>query len=227
MQKWTYPIEHENNRLTNNLIFSWLDKYCPPEEWCIEISGGEPGVYPEIEELVIGLAERGYYGLIKTNGTRVIPQSDNFKRISAWHKCRGLDNPPEYYDTILIIKNPSDCWREKKQYCIDRKIPFKEVIFRDYSIPLEEREVDEEDVALENTFIKNWTVLYSSGQLAKCYSYENIPEITVQNMSPPPQIDIQENCPYCCNVKGFEIFLTDELMQMLTERRDKNILQES
>jgi len=214
-----YPIIDEKNCLTNNLIFSWLDVYCPPDEWCIEISGGEPGVYPEIKELVNGLTERGYYGLIKTNGTRPIPYSSSFKRIAAWHQCRSINNPPEYYDTILIIKNPDDCWEDKVKYCIDHGIPYREVIFRD---PENRNPTDE--VAVNNTFIKNWTVLYSNGQLSKCYGYENIPELTVQNMSPPPQIDIWKSCSLCINVKGFEIFIPDDLKQMLAVRRDKNIL---
>jgi len=217
MKKWTYPIDDERNRLNNNLIFSWLDKYCPPEEWCIEISGGEPGVYQDIKSLVGGLTERGYYGLIKTNGTQPIPHSDTFQRVAGWHLCRGLDNPPEYYDQMLIIRNPDDCWEAKRQYCIDHGIPYQDVIFRDYKIPYEQRQAPQ----VKNTFIKNWTVLYSSGQLAQCYSGGNLPEATIQNMYPPPQANISEHCQYCCNINGFEMFLSEELKQILAERRDK------
>ncbi|MCL2627306.1 MAG: hypothetical protein FWD44_01230 [Oscillospiraceae bacterium] len=222
MKQWTYSVEDEKNRMNNDLIFSWLDKYCPPEEWCIEISGGEPGTYPEIEELVNGLTKRGYYGLIKTNGTLPIPQSDTFKRIAAWHICRGLDKPPEYFDTILIIMNPNDCWEEKKKYCIDHEIPYVEVLFRDFEtgeMPCE--------TPLNNTFIRNWTVMYSGGQFSKCYGHENIDEIRIQNMSPPPQLDIWMVCPACINVKGFEIFLSDEQKQMLAVRRDNKLYHSS
>jgi organic radical activating enzyme len=223
-KKWIYPINHEYNRLNNDLIFSWLDKFCPPEEWCIEVSGGEPGVYPEIEGLVNGLTERGYYGLIKTNGTLPIPHSDNFQRVAAWHKCSDIDNPPKYYDTILLIKNPDDCWEEKRQYCIDNEIPYKEIIFRNYDIPYAERQ-EPEDTAFRNTFIKNWTVAYSSGQLARCYGHENIEGVTIQNMSPPPQINIWKYCQFCINIKNFEIFMTDGLKQKLAVRGDKSVLQ--
>lgn len=217
MKQWTYPVDDEKNKLNNNLILSWLDKYCPPKEWCIEISGGEPGIYPEIEDLINGLTKRGYYGLIKTNGSRPIPSSDTFQRIAAWHLCKDIDHPPEYYDQMLIIKNPADCWEAKIQYCIDRGIPYKAVVFQDYNIPYSQRQVPE----VKNTFIKNWTVMYSDGQLAQCYGGQNLPEATVQNMFPPPQVGIWNECTCCGNVGGFEMFLSDELKQMLNERENE------
>jgi len=218
MKQWTYPINDERNSINNDLIFLWLDKFCPPEEWCIEISGGEPGVYPEIEELVNGLTQRGYYGLIKTNGTLPIPHSENFQRIAAWHQSRGLDKPPEYFDQMLIIRNPNDCWEDKRRYCIDRGIIYTDVVFRDFSVPYEQRQDYSESDTRMCTFIKKWTVLYSSGQLSICYSGLNLPEATIQNMYPPPQMDVPKYCLYCCNVNGFEIFLSEEFKQKITKQ---------
>jgi hypothetical protein len=214
MKKWTYPVDDEKNKLNNDLIFLWLDKFCPPKEWCIEISGGEPGLYPEIDKLIAGLSERGYYGLIKTNGTCPLPHSETFQRVAAWHKCKGMDSPPKYYDQMLIIRNPADCWEAKAHYCKDHGIPYRDVVFRDYNIPYEQRQIP----AVVNTFIKNWTVMYSSGQLAQCYGGKNLPEATVQNMCPPPQVGIWKECACCCNINGFEMFLSDELEQMLSVR---------
>ena len=32
-KEWTYPIDHECNRMNNEIIFKWLDKYFSPYEW--------------------------------------------------------------------------------------------------------------------------------------------------------------------------------------------------
>ena len=72
MKKWTYPVKDELNKLNNNILIPWVKKWTNPDDWMIEISGGEPGMYPEIEELVTELSDLGYHGLIKTNGTLVL-----------------------------------------------------------------------------------------------------------------------------------------------------------
>ncbi len=51
------------------MILKWMDKYLNPYEWFLEISGGEPGLYKGINELISTLNSMGYYGIIRTNGT--------------------------------------------------------------------------------------------------------------------------------------------------------------
>ncbi len=78
-KEWTYPIDdNEHNRLNNEIIFNWMAKYTNPYEWFLEISGGEPGLYPGISELVQELSRLGYYGIIRTNGTLPIPKTERF-----------------------------------------------------------------------------------------------------------------------------------------------------
>ncbi len=208
-KKWTYPVNHHANKLNNKLIFKWIDKYLNPREWLIEISGGEPGVYPEIKGLVEGLSDRGYYGLVKTNGTLPIPHTATFKRVAAWHEIFGIDKPPQYADSMLIMRNPKDCWQQKKQYCIDHNIPYKDVDFQEFHRP-EALRTPGTDAKRKNRFIDFWTVVYSGGRISSCYCDTTSEDIRIQNMSEPRKANIKKKCPYCQNVGGFEIFFPEE-----------------
>lgn len=88
-----YPIDDERNRLNNEIIFRWMKKYTNPYEWFLEISGGEPGLYPKISELIQELCRMGYYGIIRTNGTLPIPKTETFIRLAGWHKQTSLETP--------------------------------------------------------------------------------------------------------------------------------------
>ncbi len=217
MKKWLYPVDKPGyNDLTNERIFHWLDTYCPPYQWLIEISGGEPGLYPGIDGLVKGLNERGYSGLIKTNGMKPIPPTNNFRRIAAWHKQCGKDGPPDYFDEILILRNPEDCWEDKKQYCIDHHMKYTEVGYRYFQDndgkvqkPLEG------DSSLLSGFITHWTVVYSSGQITGCYHNSGIKDNKIQTMHRPY---IKRPCKTCVNVKGFELFYTEEQKREVLNR---------
>jgi hypothetical protein len=120
----------ELNRLTNDSLFAYLDKYLTHEanEWIIELTGGEPGLYEGINELVAGLTSRGFWGVVKTNGKYPIQKTTNFPLISAWHA--NQTEPPKHYNVVLIIKNPDDDWQKKERYCKDNAIPYNLV---DYS----------------------------------------------------------------------------------------------
>jgi hypothetical protein len=204
--------------LNNEIIFNWVDRYCSPEDWCIEISGGEPGVYAGINELVEELSHRGYYGLIKTNGTLPISCTPTFKRVAAWHEIFGINEPPKYADSILIIRNPKDCWKQKRQYCIDNCIPYQEVHFQEFHRP-EIVRTPGTDPIRRNVFIDFWTVVYSSGRIAAGYCGDNSENIKIQNMSEPKQANIKKNCPCCHNVGGFEIFFPDEWIKILKRHK--------
>jgi len=108
------------NVLNNEAILRYLDAFISPQDWVIEITGGEPGLYPHINELLTSLNERGYWGVVKTNGTLPVHKTIRFQRIAAWHTER-----PTHYDLMLIINTPDGLWKEKEDYCKSHKIPYE------------------------------------------------------------------------------------------------------
>ena len=190
MKKWIYPVGHifedgtPANAITNETLLRWLDAYIEPEEWILKITGGEPGLYPEIATLIPALTERGYKGLIETNGSLPIPQSENFIRLAAWHINRDM---PKYYDTMLIIKNKDDNWEEKIEYCKINNIPYIDVMLRGeetlYDVP--------DDV--KKTKLNGLLMIYSSGVLQMCPCIPNYGNIL--NMDKPQVKSIPEDTP--------------------------------
>lgn len=208
MKQWTYPVDDPHNKLNNEIIFKWIDEYIDPNEWMIEISGGEPGMYPRIDELIKGLSERGFYGEIKTNGTLPIAKTDNFLRIAAWHESRNLEHPPKYVDEMLILRNPNDCWKDKIKYCKEHNIPYKDVQFRQSHIELALRKRQANmDAPRINKFIDEWCIVYSSGRMTGCPKEDSCDDISLQNMSPPKTHKIKAGCAQCGQIGGFEIHI--------------------
>lgn len=106
--------------LCNGELFPFIERYVKPSEWVIELTGGEPTLYEGLDELLDWLSEKGYYTLVKTNGSNPICNRKNVKICSAFHR---LEQPPKYYDEYLIVdKIQSD---EKVAYCKDNGIPYK------------------------------------------------------------------------------------------------------
>lgn len=122
---WHCPMKnylHKKQKfpMNNSELIPFLQKYIEPSNWVIELTGGEPSLYPEIEDLVDFLSERGYYTIIKTNGIKEIKPHKNVIRVAAFH---DYDNPPKYYDQYLIIDKID---RERKEeYCKAHGIPYK------------------------------------------------------------------------------------------------------
>jgi hypothetical protein len=118
------------NFLTNERLFLLLNRLSA-QEWVVELTGGEPALYPELDELLNWLQAKNFHGLIKTNGTLPIRRVPSFKIIAAFHE---LQNPPRWYDEILIINHTPDS-ESKIKWCIEHGIKFG-VIERDtYSKP--------------------------------------------------------------------------------------------
>lgn len=106
--------------LCNAELIPWLEKYVQPSQWVVELTGGEPSLYPEIDELLHWLSEHGYKTLVKTNGTGDLPHLPNVKLVAAFHR---LSNPPKNYDEYLIVdKIDRDA---KEAYCTANNIPYK------------------------------------------------------------------------------------------------------
>ena len=106
--------------LTNDRLLPWIEKNVRPAEWIIELTGGEPSLYRGIDELVTELSSMGYRGLIKTNGLLPIVKTVSFRRIAAFH---DLDNPPKYFDEILIIDKLRR--EDKEAVCKENGWPYK------------------------------------------------------------------------------------------------------
>jgi hypothetical protein len=225
MKQWTYPLDHKVffragtelpngltaeekekrkvsiNLITNETLLKWLDAYCPPSDWIIELTGGEPGLYPEINSLIPALCARDYRGLIKTNGTFPIPKTDSFKLITAWHE--SVKEIPPFYDVILIIKNPDDDWRGKKEYCIKNNIPYKCVPFdRSYM-----GYKSNSGLPSKTNKIEGMTRILSMGQITPCYTDAPCEGYDIFAMKPPKIKKVREVCPKCGNVAGVEDFL--------------------
>lgn len=110
--------------LTNERLFPWLKKWIHPNEWLIELTGGEPALYKGINKLCAWLFENGYNTLIKTNGLLEIKPVPHVRRIAAFHQ---LDNPPRYFDEILIVDKLE---REAKEvYCKEHGLTYRVIGF--------------------------------------------------------------------------------------------------
>jgi hypothetical protein len=211
------PIEEQEktrlpiNTITNETLLKWLEKYIPPDEWVIEITGGEPGLYPEIQTLVPALEKAGYYGVIKTNGSLPIPKAENFPLVAAWHK--GIEAAPEYYDWLLILKNPNDNWRAKIAYCKERGIKYK-------ALPFNYAYLTGENigglVTRNNSFL-NYCAVMSMGQVIECPAAGYEEGRNIANMTPPRIKNLLTSCSLCGSVAGVEIFLPEEIMERVKE----------
>jgi MoaA/NifB/PqqE/SkfB family radical SAM enzyme len=175
MKQWIYPPDLKAPRwnsgeltsincITNTVLFPWLDANCPPSEWILKITGGEPGLYPEIAELIPWLSQRGYRTLVETNGSLPIPKADLCVRLAAWH----FEKPtPKYFDMILIIENDAEDWRKKVDYCEQGDIPYITVPLRGGYGKVDGHIIDMEH---EPTKIEAILHMYSMGNLKMCPS---------------------------------------------------------
>jgi len=106
--------------LDNATLLPYLKKYARPSLWVIELTGGEPSLYPEIHELMHWLSDNGYRTLVKTNGSCNLPHLPNVKIVAAFHR---LEQPPKNFDEILIVDKIQR--EEKESYCKERGFPYK------------------------------------------------------------------------------------------------------
>ena len=204
MKQWTYPIgfKWDNgepaNNLTNNILLKYFDKYIDPNKWFIKYTGGEPGLYPEIAELIPESSNRGYRGFIENNGSMYIPKSDNFVRLAAWHYKKPM---PKYYDIILIIENDKDNWQEKVKILKEKNIPFLTTPLRGGFGKIDGRVIDEN---YPETKIKSILHIYSAGQLFSCPEF-NKDYGNIFNMDKPiPRKLDNFICKHCTQVHMIE-----------------------
>jgi len=192
------------DRITNELLLKWIDKYLDPKEWFIDITGGEPGLYPEIESLIPALSERGYRGIIRTNGSLPIPESPNFKRIAAWHKqTEGL---PKYYDFILILENPEDDWKGKEKYCKDNGIPCAVFPYKFFSTDCSQTTTYPPGIL---RLFRQVTTVFAGGAIGGCPTSSEHLGPSLLNMDPPIVADL---CAVCGNIGAVEYFIIHHYM---------------
>jgi hypothetical protein len=206
MKKWLYKPDAvddkgvKRNGINNELLFEWLDKYLDPKEWFIEITGGEPGLYPEIKTLITGLIRRNYKGIIRTNGSQNMPMLPSFKLVSAWHKGKDL---PKYYNFIVILENPDDDWKKKEEYCKDNNIPYAVFPYKFFSTDCSQTTEYPPSV---NRIFSKMTTMFSSGAITGCFGGGAVMEHSLQKMSEPIIYDLLK-CPTCGNVTAAEYFI--------------------
>ena len=118
MGKWR-NFERPRFPLNNCELIPFLSRFVNPQEWVIELTGGEPSLYEGIEELMEWLSGNGYRTIVKTNGSGNLPMLPNVKIVAAFHR---LNKPPFNYDEYLIVDRID---REQKEaYYKEHGIPF-------------------------------------------------------------------------------------------------------
>lgn len=198
VQKWLAPLDEWktwDHPLNNNDLLQWIKRNIDPDKWFLELTGGEPGLYPEIDDLLCALTEQRFFGIVKTNGTCNIKKTKNFPLISAWHL--GEEHAPLFFDEILIIKNPQDNWKKKAAYCEEKGIPHKTTMFDPV---FEGRKLNEVFCKINKTI--NCTHINSSGQITECAAGKINKAITIYNKaSPIPIRNLVSSCIRCKNIK--------------------------
>lgn len=119
MGKWR-NAEKPRWPLDNATLVPWIADNVMAKRWVIELTGGEPSLYPEIDELLHWLSDNGYRTLVKTNGSGNLPHLPNVKLVAAFHR---LEEPPKNFDEYLIVDKIQR--EEKEAYCKEHGIPYK------------------------------------------------------------------------------------------------------
>jgi MoaA/NifB/PqqE/SkfB family radical SAM enzyme len=177
------------NTLANETLVLFLEQRIDPNEWHLELTGGEPALYGGLPELMQWLQRHGYKGLVKTNGTLPVPSVPNFRRIAAFH---DIERPPVYFDEMLIIRNPEDtmAYVERELVCLANGWKYT---FIDYS-----------DGLLYGRFkhsYKETLFITPDGKLRKC----NADKETENRL--PGWTEPKKLCEACKTACDFEIFM--------------------
>ena len=192
------PPHDPARRINNKDLLAWIKKWLNPKEWVLEFTGGEPGLYPEIDELIPELTSLGYFGAIQTNGSLPIPHSPNFVRTAAWH----FDKRPKFYDTMIIIKIPDGTWAKKEKWCKENGVPYRLTQFNKAFENLQTVMPEPEPCV-----ITHYGFINAYGQIANCHKEPFNEEKSIRAMSPPPNFKLADSCPHCGNVKAVEYAL--------------------
>jgi len=206
--KWRLEKEDTSiNKITNDALIKWLKEFINPNEWFLEITGGEPGLYREIKTLIPELSKSRYRGIVKTNGSLPIPKTKNFPLVTAWHK--DVEEIPKWYDTILIIKNPDDNWRRKVKYCILNGIPYKTVLFDEWYKT--KTPYNKDFLPYHGT--SQCLHINNRGLITPCSKVTPTEGNDIFNMYKPQPLNVMKECPKCKNILDAEMFMPERNMQ--------------
>jgi len=187
-------------------LLAWLEKFASPDEWLIELTGGEPTLYPQFGELLAGLNEAGYSGVIKTNGSNAVENAGRFLVVASWHIGHEF---PKTFDIVALVQNPRDSWIAKAKRCHDGGHPYRLMRFEPGADHLDLDYRFRTDGAHHFTsccHISAW------GKISKCSKDPAGWGRTVQGMSPICCFDdVRRECPGCKNLANVEVFLPEEL----------------
>ena len=112
-----YPLECTE-------LIKFIGDNCQPDDWVIELTGGEPALFEGIDNLCEWLSDHKYQTVIKTNGLIEIKARPGITRVAAFHR---LHEPPKFFDKILIIDKLD---REAKEnICKANNWPYKVIGF--------------------------------------------------------------------------------------------------
>lgn len=123
---WHCPMAQYRNtddkdyHLTNDVLIPWLEKNIRPDQWLIELTGGEPTLYDGISELLDWLSEKGYTVHLRSNGIVPVHPRIGMTRVVAFH---DLKHPPEVFDVILIVDKIQS--KEKIEFCEAHHYPYR------------------------------------------------------------------------------------------------------
>ncbi|MCL2355600.1 MAG: hypothetical protein FWC70_00395 [Defluviitaleaceae bacterium] len=197
-------------RITNARFLPWLDEHCPPTEWVLKLTGGEPGLYPEIYALIKELEKRGYIVVIQTNGSLPIPKAKNMVRVATWHTGRPM---PAFYDEIVVIQGTDD-WLSRARKLSEANIPYRITQLNETF-----KNKPPQGAGLPVNHFTHYAFMNLNGQVTNCHQ-ELPPDIStpeaaavdrcIKNMSPPPIFEFAKQCPVgvsCGNVKEVEFVL--------------------
>jgi hypothetical protein len=200
------PVNHEYNAITKNALVKWLERHIDPDNHILDITGGEPGLHPEIKTIIPALDEMGYHGIIRTNGTTPIPKSKTFQLITAWHEGCGC---PTHYDQVLILTNPNENWKEKIEKKKKNEIPYKVSLFTtDYLTGSSfDTSLCKKNKIIECTYMNN------QGLLSCCSSEYPKQKDNIFEMTPPVYMNLVnvEVCSKCKSIGDIENYLPDNL----------------
>lgn len=140
---WHCPMAQYRNTgtpeyaLTNKRLIPWLEANLEPSGWVLELTGGEPSLYDGIDELVEWLSAHSYRTIIKTNGSNPIQPANGVIRVAAFHQ---LDNPPKYFDKILIVDKIDR--EEKERICQENGWDYRVIGYNNERMPGERHGFD-------------------------------------------------------------------------------------
>jgi len=192
IKKWRNNPQFPN-LLNNEHLIPFLEKL-NPKEWAIELTGGEPALYIELDYLLEWLQEKGFRGLVKTNGSLPMRKVPNFKIVAAFH---DLENPPECYDEILLITHTPD-FEEKIARCLREGVVYRVI----------EKDIHYRATPEKRTSIDKIMFINPEGCKSECKAGQS--RIPVEDDSFP----CRNVCKGCKSAIDFETFFTGDMKWM-------------